>query len=223
MPTAVESYAKLSAVLVYLPQTPATHLIVDPNNDFGQIGGRNGRALHQTVHHGHVAQINGDDATLIGGRSGHTGKPIHKTVTAHASDYLLPAVQGNMLPAASSNAYLIGLLLPAVHDIGNALREVLQPNQKMIEVLGIGTQPSVLAVLIGLLRAQGFHGTIASCDGSVRPGFLGPTAVLRAHGGAVAGQFLQQLATARQGDGTGPISNLPTGHSRLPAACKKAS
>ncbi len=188
MPTAVESYAKLGAVLVYLPQTPATHLIVDPSNDFGQIGGRNGRALHQTVHHGHVAPINADDENYIGGRSGHAGSAIHKTETAHSSDFLL---------SASSNAYLIGLLLPAVRDIGDALRKVLKPNQKMIEVLGIGTQPSVIATLIGLLRAQGFHGTIASCDGSVRPGFPGPTAILRAHGGVVAAQFVQQLAAAR--------------------------
>lgn len=144
MPTAVESYAKLGAVLVHLPQTPASHVVFEPNNNAGNIGGR--------------------------------------------SSELLPAVQTQRL---------IGLLRPAAQDASAALAKVLPASQKMIEVIGLGTSQGIIAILIGLLRDRGFHATIASCDGSVRPGFPGPSAVLRAHGGAVAGQFLQQLAAAR--------------------------
>ena len=101
-----------------------------------------------------------------------------------------------MVPTAS-HSYLIGLLLPAVHDITNAIQKVLPPNQKSIEVIGIGTSPGIIAILIGLLRARGYQATMHSCDGSVRPGFSGPAALLRAHGSStVAGQFLQQVASA---------------------------
>ena len=218
MPTAVESYAKLGAVLVYLPQTPTTHLTVDPNINPSEIGGRNSRAFHQPVHHGHVNPIANDDATTIGGRSGHSGaQAFHQAAqhtnsqigcqtmapsgsTTHATNFLLPAVQTNPMSSGQSHSYLIGLLLPAVHDISAALQKVLPSHQKSIEVIGIGTSPDVLSVLIGLLRAQGFHATIASCDGSVRPGFSGPTAVLRAHGSSVVGGlFLQQVASAHAG------------------------
>ena len=116
-------------------------------------------------------------------------------------------------------SFLNALLVPAVHDISMALQKVLPPNQKMIEVIGIGTDHGTLGVLIGLLRQAGFHATIASgglatiasgglattsvcaaaSGGVVRQGFSGPTAVLRARGGDAPGLFLQQVGSALAG------------------------
>jgi len=89
-----------------------------------------------------------------------------------------------------------GLLLPA---IGTALQGVIPPTQKALEAIGIGTDEHTLAILIGLLRSQGYHVTIASCDGSVRQGFSGPAAVLRAHShnGVLPAVFVQQVGAAR--------------------------
>lgn len=159
MPTAVESIAKLGAVLVQLPQASASHVIFEPNDN---IGGRSSGA-------GHLPAVQ---------RSHHSGQP-------------------NALPAVQSESYLIGLLRPVLPAIGSALQKTLPANAKNIEVSGIGTTPGIIAILIGLLRSHGYHATIASCDGSVRPGFSGPTAVLRAAGSPIVGNlFLQQVASA---------------------------
>ena len=210
MPTAVESIASLGAVLVQLPKAPASHVTFEPGNDPGQIGGRNGHPdakalVNKTAHHGHAPISSLGDSEYIGGRSSvgsmqfHPKPSAHNAATPFSSDHSVAAVQGNLVPAGQSPAFLMSLLLPAVHDIGTALQKVLPANQKMIEVLGIGTNHETLAVLIGLLRQAGFHANIVLCDGSVRPGFSGPTAILRAHGGAVPGQFLQQVAATGAG------------------------
>lgn len=168
MPAAVESIAKLGAVLVHLPQAPASHIIFEPNDDVGHIGGRSSTVgLLPAVQKGHHA-------------------PSH-----------------NALPQVQSYASLIGLLRPALPDIASALQKVLPANQKNLEVLGVGTEAGIIAVLIGLLRTHGYHATIASCDGSVRPGFSGPTAVLRARGNSTCGVFLQQVASAVAGSAYG--------------------
>jgi len=123
--------------------------------------------------------VSNNEPTTIGGRS---------------------SVAGNFKPSGPSDSYLIGLLLPAVHDISVALQNAIPKSQKLIQILGVGTQPHIIAILIGLLKAQGFHATMASCDGSVRTGFSGPTAVLRAQGGGVVpNKFLQEVAAARNG------------------------
>ena len=143
MPTAVESIAKLGAVLVQLPQTPVSHVIFEPND----FGGRN-----------------------------------------------------SLLPAVQSQGMLIGLLRSAMPQISQALHKTLPAVQRQVEIHGVGTSPGIIAILIGLLRDAGYSAHIASCDGSVRPGFSGPTAVIRAVGGNLVGsQFLQQVAAARLG------------------------
>ncbi len=217
MPTAVESYAKLGAVVVQLPNLPAPAIqVMDPGA--ASIPGRNGTAAITAFQH-HVAAANPDNET-IGGRSGvgalpvvHPHQPVHRAV--HHPTHLVssnneviggrtglapvatfhPAqAAGRSLLSAVQNEEL--LLRPLVPQIGAALQAAIpQPGQKMLEAIGVGTNSHTLGVLIRLLRNQGFHVTIASCDGSVRPGFAGPTAILRAHGGATAGQFLQQLSS----------------------------
>ncbi|HEY3741219.1 MAG TPA: hypothetical protein VGL53_15320 [Bryobacteraceae bacterium] len=126
----------------------------------------------------HTRNTVADDASHIGGRSSVSSQ-IHSSKTA-AND---PAAQ----------------LKPSMASIGSALQGALPTNQKMVEALGMGTDHNTLTALIGLLKTQGYHATIASCTASVRPGFSGPTAVLRAHSGAVASVFLQQVGAALQG------------------------
>src|SRR5258708_2205813 len=94
----------------------------------------------------------------FGGLGGRSGSPSE----------LVPAVRSQ----------LIGLLRPAMPTVFDALHKTI-PNEKHLHVLGVGTDRGTLAVLIGLLRAQGFQVEINFCDGSVRQGFAGPTAVLR--------------------------------------------
>ena len=143
MPTAVETIAKLGAVLVQLPQAPASRVIFEPND----FGGRN-----------------------------------------------------SLLPAVQSQGMLIGLLRSSLPQITQALHQTLPAMQRQLEIFGVGTSPGMIAVLIGLLRDAGYSAHIASCDGSVRPGFSAPTAVIRAVGGnLVASQFLQQVGAARKG------------------------
>ena len=154
MPTAVESIGALGAVLVQLPQAPASQA------DKGfEYGGRQG------------FEYGGRQGFEYGGfRSGAQG----------------------------SDQILVGLLRPSLPQIEAVLQKTLPPNQRMVEIMGIGTTPGIIAILIGLLRSAGYLATIASCDGSVRPGFHGPTAILRAQGGTTPALFVQQVAWARR-------------------------
>ena len=93
-------------------------------------------------------------------------------------------------------------LRPMISQIGAALAKALPANEKMVELLGVGTHFQVLSVLMDLLRTQGFHATVAFCDGSVRFGFSGPTAVVRGPGGVVPRVFLQKLSAAKGSGGT---------------------
>ena len=140
--------------------------------------------IHQTPVH--FAPSNNIDSPTIGGRSGVGG--------------LLPAVQHHPVPISrdlpQTESTTLSQLLP---EINAALQSTLPQGHHTLEAIGVGTDLHSLGVLIGLLRTQGYHVTVASCDGSVRPGFAGPSAILRHHGGAVLGQFLQQLASARIG------------------------
>lgn len=198
---------KLGAVVIRLPQTAA----IDSFFDLPRLTGPECAplAFPQPPDAGAgwvipTASIPGSGPTSRGTIKINPADAQHKRATPFASDYLLPAVQGNFIPGGgglarvskSSYSYLIGLLIPAVRDICVALDKVLPPNQKVIEVIGMGTDRGTLNVLIGLLGQAGFHATIASCDGSVRQGFTGPTAVLRAQGGDARGQFLQQLGSS---------------------------
>jgi hypothetical protein len=66
----------------------------------------------------------------------------------------------------------------------------------MVEALGVGTDVETLNALVGLLKTQGYYATITYLDAAKRAGFSGPTAVLRAHGGVVAGVFLQKVGAS---------------------------
>lgn len=108
--------------------------------------------------------------------------------------------RNSLLPAVQSQGMLIGLLRSSMPQITQALHQTLPAVQRQLEIFGVGTSPGIIAVLIGLLRDAGYSAHIASCDGSVRPGFSAPTAVIRAVGGnLVASQFLQQVGASRQG------------------------
>ena len=130
----------------------------------------------------------GDDFTHIGGRSGLGALKMHHST--HAPNQL-PAVQ-------NQHDNVIEQLRPALPSITSAIQKVI-PNQKSLHVIGVNTSTETLAVLIGLLRAQGFQVNIQFCDGSVRQGFSGPTAVI--HGGdahsLLPAVFLQQVGSAR--------------------------
>ena len=262
MPTSVESYANLGAVLVHLPPSaaPAIHVTNDPNNS-GHIGGRNALAHTSALHqhrpapsHGHppntgspIHVVNLPPDGFIGGRNGgggvesilnphlpsvntvhafnrshhtppahvhpppaHVTNPSHLVITENTDTHIggRSALAGSSLPAVQDQALsrTHNTLLPAVQDpaaslrallpgIGAALQKSIPSGQRALEAIGIGTDPQTLGILIGLLRTQGFHVTMAFCDGSVRPGFSGPTAVLRAHGSTTVGHFLQQLSS----------------------------
>ena len=108
--------------------------------------------------------------------------------------------RNSLLPAVQSQGMLIGLLRSSMPQISQELHQTLSAAHRQLEVFGVGTSPGIIAILIGLLRDAGYSGHIASCDGSVRPGFSGPTAVIRAVGGnLVASQFLQQVGASRKG------------------------
>lgn len=83
--------------------------------------------------------------------------------------------------------------------VSSALQKILPANQRMIEAIGVGTDMETLHSLIDSLKAEGYHATISYFDASPRHGFSKPTAVLRAHGGAVPTVFLQQVASAMKG------------------------
>ena len=107
-----------------------------------------------------------------------------------------PGAVNGMTSGKPRHSDIEGELRPMIPSIGTALGKALPANERMIEVLGVGTGRQVLGVLINLLKTQGFHGITVFCDGSVRFGFSGPTAVLRGHGGIVPGVFLRKVAAA---------------------------
>lgn len=134
----------------------------------------------------HTSNTASDDASHIGGRTSVSSQMITHSKKTAASN------------TTSTNDDPATQLKQSMATIGSALQTALPTNQKMVEALGIGTDHNTLTVLIGLLKTQGYHVTIASCTASVRPGFAGPTAVLRAHSGSVSGVFLQQVGAALQ-------------------------
>ena len=164
-----------------------------------------------TIHPVHV--VNTGDYQPIPGRSGigalrflHQGQSVPAVQDVHqAANRTASTTQ----PTAAQDARLNGILRGSIHAITDALQKTVTQGQ-MLEVIGFGTDAETLGVLIGLLKTQGYHVTIASCDGSVRPGFPLHTAVLRCQGGAVAGQFLQELAAARGGHKMSNSQSLPT-------------
>ena len=101
------------------------------------------------------------------------------------SSGLLPAVQSQLRTQMPQISAALHATLPAV---------------QLLDVFGVGTSPGIIAILIGLLRDKGFQANLALCDGSVRPGFSGPSAVFRAAGGSPVGvQFIQKVGAALQG------------------------
>jgi hypothetical protein len=132
----------------------------------------------------HTINLAPSEPNLIGGRSS-VGSAVFSVPAGHAS--------GKKAPVTEDPANELRPLLPS---ISSALRTTLSGNPKTLDILGVGTDNQVINALIGLLKTQGFHATISYCDGSVRSGFSGPTAVLRAHGGVVPVLFLQQVGSA---------------------------
>ena len=227
MPIAVESYSKLGAVVVQFPAAPP--ISIEPNDGLG--GRNSHALQLQTAHHGHGNSGDGpiggrsgtgsaifhnphlaahvfrsahmpvhfptpNDSGVIGGRSGTGALTSHVHQAGRTG--LLPAVQDNHHASNRTGHITLQPLLP---QINAALQTAIPQAHHTLEAIGVGTDAHTLGILIGLLRTQGYHVTIASCESSVstslRTGFTGPTAILRGHGGAPIGQFLQQVASAR--------------------------
>ena len=140
------------------------------------------------------------DSGFIPGRSTVVQGVTHPAAHAHplvenrnVSGHVAPT---SSIPAVQDQSRVIGTLRAEIHSISGALQKSHISQGQMLEVFGIGTDVYTLGVLIGLLQTQGYHATIASCDGSVRPGFHSSTAVIRGQGGPVGNQFLQEVGEA---------------------------
>ena len=193
---AVTPHVNHSAPLLHNTAThhPPVHA---PLNGEGPIGGRSGIGAF-TPHVSHATPLLHNTPTHH--------HPVHQSLTGDrpigGRTDLLPAVQHNHVSNRTVNIEPTALqhLLP---QINAALQAVIPQAHHTLEAIGVGTDAHTLGILIGLLRTQGYHVTVASCDGperrGFRTGFTGPIAILRGHGGATVGQFLQQVASARLG------------------------